>query len=88
MCEHDLRDFSSFFLILFSGSRAFAPIVSWGTPRSAVVVKGYLDDLSSDLYGEVDEPDIEGQTHEATDAKSTDRVSNKRRDGFCSVIDS
>lgn len=55
-------------------SHAFAPIVSLA-PRTSSYVKGYLDDLSSDLYGEVDDPDVEGTTHEATDAKSTDRVS-------------
>jgi len=36
------------------------------------VAKGYLDDLSGDLYGETDNPDLE-KTREATDAKETDR---------------
>lgn len=45
---------------------AFAP------RTSRVVQKGYLDDLSGDLYGETDNPDLE-QTREATDAKDTDR---------------
>lgn len=52
-------------------SRAFAPPASF-VPRTRVVQKGYLDDLSGELYGEVDNPDLE-QTREATEAKETDR---------------
>jgi hypothetical protein len=67
-------------LVLLGSTNAFAPIVSTTTPRS--LLKGYLDDLSSDLYGEVDDPDMENQSHEDTDAKTTDRVSIKRNVRF------
>jgi hypothetical protein len=72
--------FCSFIDVPLFCSNAFAPIVSTTTPRS--LLKGYLDDLSSDLYGEVDDPDMENQSHEDTDAKTTDRVSIKRNVRF------
>lgn len=52
-------------------SEAFAPITSFAPRTSRVVAKGYLDDLSSELYGEVDNPDLE-KTREATNAKETE----------------
>jgi len=45
------------------------------------VAKGYLDDLSGDLYGETDNPDLE-KTREATDAKETDRYGVQSWDEF------
>jgi hypothetical protein len=67
-------------LVLLGSTNAFAPIVSTTTPRS--LLKGYLDDLSSDLYGEVDDPDMENQSHEDTDAKTTDRFGVESWEGF------
>jgi hypothetical protein len=68
------------FVISLSSARAFAPPMSF-VPRARVVAKGYLDDLSGDLYGEVDNPDLE-KTREATDAKETDRYGVQNWEGF------
>jgi len=51
---------------------AFAPSSLSNARHGAFVLKGYLDDLSKELYAPADEPDVE-KTREATDAKATDR---------------
>eukprot|EP00567_Pseudictyota_dubia_P015202 CAMPEP_0197439674 /NCGR_PEP_ID=MMETSP1175-20131217/6362_1 /TAXON_ID=1003142 /ORGANISM="Triceratium dubium, Strain CCMP147" /LENGTH=306 /DNA_ID=CAMNT_0042969625 /DNA_START=168 /DNA_END=1088 /DNA_ORIENTATION=+ len=50
---------------------AFVPQCSTARPR--VALKGYLDDLTADLYAEEDTPDVEGTTHEATKMKKEDQ---------------
>lgn len=65
-------------LLLATGVVADAAFVSMGsgyTARSRVVTKGYLDDLTSELYAPEDNPDIENSTHEATNL-SKDKVVN------------
>ena len=45
----------------------FAPTSSRQAFSTTTALKGYLDDLSKDLYSVADNPDIEGSTKEATD---------------------
>jgi hypothetical protein len=62
-----------FFVSINAPAAAFAPPqMPVAVPRAVGLRMGYLDDLSRDLYKEVDEPDLE-KTYEATTAKETDR---------------
>jgi len=53
-------------LILAGSATAFAPGKAAFRRTSAVVVKGYLDDLTAELYSEADEPDVEADSFENT----------------------
>jgi hypothetical protein len=49
---------------------AFVPQTTFGTSRVEMKpLHGYLDDLTSDLYKQQDNPDIEGDSKEATNLK-------------------
>jgi len=64
-------------LILGAGSSNAAFIPSFGRSSSAaskVVVKGYLDDLSSELYAPDENPDIEGTSREETNAEADEKA--------------
>lgn len=78
----------TFFLVCFlllrfvlSHSKAFAPPSASLVRRTSVVTSGYLDDLSGDLYGEVDNPDLE-KTREATNAEKTENYGVQDWEGF------
>ena len=46
-------------VIIGTAHSAFVSHNSISVKRCSVAVKGYLDDISSDLYKESDEPDVE-----------------------------
>ena len=52
-------------LVGAASTAAFAPALSGAQTRTAPL-NGYLDDLSSDLYGEDPDPDVEEMSREAT----------------------
>jgi len=53
---------------------AFAPFGSTTRARPSVVVKGYLDDLTTELYAPNANPDVQDETHTATDM-TTEEIS-------------
>lgn len=69
-------------LLLPGANAAFAPSTTSFAPRTTrVIARGYLDDLSSELYSPDNNPDLE-QTRDKTDAKETDRYGVQSWDGF------
>lgn len=70
-------------LLLLTGANAaaaFVPSTSFA-PRTRVIIRGYLDDLSKELNAPDDNPDLE-MTRENTDAKVTDRYGVQSWEGF------
>jgi hypothetical protein len=67
-------------LVLTGADAAFMPSASFA-PRTRVIARGYLDDLSGELYQEVNNPDLD-KTREQTDAKETDRFGVQSWDDF------
>jgi hypothetical protein len=67
-------------LLLPGASAAFVPSTSFAS-RTLVITRGYLDDLSRELYSPDNNPDLE-QTRDKTDAKETDRYGVQSWDGF------
>jgi hypothetical protein len=62
-----------FTTLIFAASAAttaaFVPNGPAFTRSSVIVVKGYLDDLSQELYSPDGNPDIVAESHESTDMK-------------------
>lgn len=51
---------------------AFVPSISFSNSYQSVIVKGYLDDLDGDLYGQDANPDPDKESFEATKMKEED----------------
>ena len=60
---------------------AFVPSTTSFAPRTRIITRGYLDDLSKELSAPDDNPDLE-LTRENTDAKVTDRYGVQSWEGF------
>lgn len=60
-------------LILGAASSQAAFVPSLRKTPSKVILKGYLDDLSKELYAEEDNPDIEGSLKVNTDATQAEK---------------
>jgi len=63
---------------------AFMPHVN--TARRSVAVRGYLDDLTPDLYAPSNDPDVEKTSKEATDM-AKDKIENFGPAGFDEYVD-
>jgi len=59
-------------LSLVASAQAFSVPSSTSFARTSVIGYGYLDDLRSELYEEVDNPDVEGVDRESTKANAED----------------